>query len=152
MPQLSEKDIRRLAQEAIKQLGDSATPEAVEEVVKQAIDKLDEPVKNETVISAMPVPETPRKLRNRIIITAFGKNRTGILAGLTGVLARHNCDIIDLSQKILQDFFTIMLLVDIAPSNEDFEFIKNEVTRKGEELDLKVIVQHEEIFNTMHRV
>jgi len=102
-------------------------------------------------------PETqtfsmPRGTQNRIIVTAFGKNQTGILAGLTTVLSEHGCDIVDLSQKILQEFFTIMILVDIAESSYTFEQVKEKITQKGEQLDLKVVVQHEEIFNTMHRV
>jgi len=152
MTELSEQVVRRLAQEAIRQLGNAASPEAVEEVVKQAVNRLAE---EEETAEPAPAPEpqqAPRQARNRIIITAFGKNKPGILAGLTTVLAGCNCDILDLSQKILQDFFTVMLLVDISTAQTDFENVKNDIVLKGEELDLKVIVQHEEIFNTMHRV
>jgi ACT domain-containing protein len=152
MKTLSEEDIRKLAQEAVKQLGKTATPEVIQEVVKQAINRLD---KEQTTIDAPAENQTtmpPRKAGNRIIVTAFGKNKTGILAGITTILAEHDCDIVDLSQKILQDFFTIMLLVDISTSKADFEQIRNDIISTGEDLDLKVIVQHEEIFNTMHRV
>lgn len=148
MPELSEQDIRRLAEEAIRQLGRSAAPEMIEEVVKQAMNRLD----SKSQPGQTEKSEPARTSRDRIIITAFGKNKPGILAGLTGVLAACNCDILDLSQKILQDFFTIMLLVDIAGSTADFESVKNDVVNRGEELDLKVIVQHEEIFNAMHRI
>ncbi len=68
------------------------------------------------------------------------------------MLAKNGCDILDLTQKLMQEFFTIMLLVDISESQVPFEHIKNELIQKGEELDLKVIVQHEEIFNAMHRI
>jgi ACT domain-containing protein len=152
MAELSEQDIRRLAEEAVRQLGRSAAPGVIEEVVKQALQRLDKGAETEPAGPAVAPKEPPKKSRNRIIITAFGKNKPGILAGLTGVLAGCNCDILDLSQKILQDFFTIMLLVDISSGNTDFETIKNDIVKQGEELDLKVIVQHEEIFNTMHRI
>ncbi|HHJ52402.1 MAG TPA: ACT domain-containing protein [Caldithrix abyssi] len=95
---------------------------------------------------------SPAKKPNRIIVTAFGRNQVGILAGLTGLIAECNCDILDLSQKILQDFFTIMLLVDISESTLSFDEIKKRLIQKGEQLDLKVIVQHEDIFNAMHRI
>jgi ACT domain-containing protein len=152
MNTLSDNDIRQLAKEAVKQLGQTATPEAIQEVVKQAISRIN--TEQSTVDKPVDVQMTspPRKAGNRIIVTAFGKNRTGILAGITTILAKHDCDIVDLSQKILQDFFTIMLLVDISTSKTDFENIKNDIIKTGEDLDLKVIVQHEEIFNTMHRV
>ncbi|HID39972.1 MAG TPA: ACT domain-containing protein [Calditrichaeota bacterium] len=149
MAELSEQDIRRLTEEALKQLGADATPQNVEKVVRQAVGRTDS-----SFPAASPAAQAvtrPGK-GNRIIITAFGKNQIGILAALTGVLAENQCDIIDLPQKILQEFFTIMLLVDISGSKKDFEGVKTAVVRAGEKLDLKVIIQHEEIFNAMHRV
>ncbi|NOX90798.1 MAG: ACT domain-containing protein [Calditrichaeota bacterium] len=152
MNQLKEEDIRKIAEEALRQLGHSASPESLEKVVKATVSKL-ESSGNDVVEEWKEVKATRLKSKHdRIIITAFGKNRTGILAGLTAVLAQHQCDIIDLTQKLMQEFFTIMLLVDISESSSDFESIKNDLIQKGEALDLKVIVQHEEIFNAMHRI
>jgi ACT domain-containing protein len=152
MRHLDEKDIRQLTEEAVKQLGSQATPEYVESVVKEAINRI-KSGNNQSSIDPSPLKRAALKQPgNRIIVTAFGKNRVGILAGLTGILAEHKCDILDLTQKLLQEFFTIMILVDINDSPVDFETIKTNVTRVGEELDLKVIIQHEEIFNAMHRV
>lgn len=146
MIELSEQDIRKITEEALKQLGTAATPDAIGKVVKEAVSRM-EP-------GSKPVyrKPTPAAAGNRVIITAFGKNQIGILSGLTTTLANLKCDVLDLTQKLLQEFFTIMLLVDIAPSDFEFEKIKTEITNTGEKLDLKVIVQHEEIFNTMHRV
>ena len=150
MPEITEEHIRNLTREAIKQLQNSATPETVDRIVKDAVKRLqdesDNPApaaKSENIVSGK---------SNRIIITAFGKNRSGILAGLTGTLAKYSCDILDLSQKLLQDLFTVMLLVDISKSTVDFDTIKSEMIKAGEELDLKVIIQHEDIFNVMHRI
>ncbi len=154
MQNLSEADIRRIAQEAVKQLGEEATPEAVEQVVKKAVDRIDS---EQAGTQSQPQQSTPyasakNRRNNRIIITAFGKNQKGILAGITGVLASHGCDIIDLSQKILQEFFTIMLLVDMAECDVSFEDLQKAVTDRGNQFGLKVVTQHEEIFNAMHRV
>ena len=152
MKYLDEKDIRQLAEEAVRQLGSDASPESVENVVKEAISKI-EADDEQPVVDPSPLKKAVSKQTgNRIIVTAFGKNRVGILAGLTGILAKYQCDIIDLTQKLLQEFFTIMILVDITECPVDFESVKMEITRVGEELDLKVIIQHEEIFNAMHRV
>jgi len=151
MTQLNEDQIRRIAEEAIKQLGKTATPEAVEEIVKETVQRMGEkPV--QAANPAQPPIQEARATQNRVIVTAFGRNRVGILAGLTGLIAECNCDILDLSQKILQEFFTIMLLVDISESTEKFDDLKKRLIQKGEELDLKVIVQHEDIFNAMHRI
>lgn len=148
MPNINEREIRKLAQETVKQLGDSANAETVKQVMKATLNKMEPQPKAPAAISE------PQKKQagNRIIITAFGKNQVGILAGLTDVLALHRCDILDLSQKLLQEFFTIMLLVDISKADADFEKIKESIVVRGEKLDLKVVVQHEEIFNIIHRV
>ena len=68
------------------------------------------------------------------------------------MLAQNHCDIWDLTQKLMQEFFTVMFLVDISESAKNFETFKNELIKKGEELNLKVIIQHEDIFNAMHRI
>ena len=147
MADLNEQEIRRLVEEAVQQLGANVSGDAVSQVVQEAAAKINTPAN----VSA-PLPQPLTLQQNRIIVTAFGKNRRGILAGLTGVLSESGCDILDLSQKLLQEFFTTMLLVDISESSLPFEEIKTKVTAKGEELDLKVIIQHEAIFNAMHRV
>ncbi len=151
MPSLSEKQIRQIAEQAVKQLGDQATLPNIEKVVHETVQRLNKPTitKNEAKSGSLP---NKNKQGDRVIVTAFGKNRMGILAGMTGCLAETKCDVIDLSQKILQEFFTIMLLVDISYSDLSFESIKEELIKTGEEFDLKVIVQHEQIFKTMHRV
>ena len=151
MANLVEQDIRKLTEEAIRQLGAKATPAAVEKVVKDAIDRISDQPAPEIDVSPLK-KAVSKQSGNRIIVTAFGENKVGILAGLTGVLAKYKCDIIDLTQKLLQEFFTIMILVDISRSEHDFETLKNEITKTGEDLDLKVVIQHEEIFNVMHRV
>ncbi len=145
MPDLNEQQIRKLVEEAVNQLGSNASGTAVEQVVHEAVQRMQPG-------SVTPPPPVQAPGQNRIIVTAFGKNRTGILAGLTGVLAEANCDILDLSQKILQEFFTIMLLVDISSSSLSFDQVKEKVVQTGDTLGLKVIIQHEDIFNTMHRV
>ncbi len=151
--ELNEKDIKKIAEEAIKQLGQTATPQAVEQVVTAAIDRLQKSKSEAPVEEWKSVKSARRKTTGeRIIITAFGKNRVGILAKMTGVLAKNNCDILDLTQKLMQEFFTIMLLVDISNASAAFDAIKHDLLEAGEALDLKVIVQHEEIFNAMHRL
>ena len=152
MADLTEAEIRKIAEQVVQQLGSHATPANVEKVVHETIQRIEQ---KETPATASPV--TARRYdgsatSDRVIVTAFGKNKIGILGGITSTLASNNCDVIDLSQKILKEFFTIMLLIDISNSSLDFESIKQELINTGEKFDLKVVVQHEEIFKTMHRI
>ncbi len=152
MSTLRDEDIRRIAEEALRQLGQTASAEEVERVVRAAANKADS-AQNDAVREWKEVQAAQKVPKgDRIIITAFGENRSGILAGLTGTLAGYNCDILDLTQKLMQEFFTVMFLVDISEASADFETIKNALIKKGEELNLKVIIQHEAIFNAMHRI
>ena len=152
MSTLKEEDIRKIAEEALRQLGHSATPENVEKVVQATASKISG-TKTDAVKEWKEVQATQKAPKgDRIIITAFGENRTGILAGLTGALAQYNCDILDLTQKLMQEFFTVMFLVDISNATTNFESLKETLIKKGEELNLKVIIQHEDIFNAMHRI
>ena len=145
---LTEAEIRKIAEQAILRLGEQATPANIERVVHETVDRLKKEDSHSESIPRSGVPSGSE----RVIVTAFGKNSTGILAGLTSCLAETQCDIIDLSQKILKEFFTVMLLVDISTAALSFEAIKNKLIETGEKFDLKVIVQHEQIFKTMHRV
>lgn len=152
MNELREEDIRKITEEALRQLGQSASAETVEKVVRSTIAKMDGGSKD--VVQEWREVQAAQKPRKgeRIIVTAFGENQPGILAGLTTVFAENKCDILDLTQKLMQEFFTVMFLVDISQSTKDFESLKTALIKKGEELNLKVIIQHEDIFNAMHRI
>ncbi len=152
MSTLKEEDIRKITKLTLRQLGQTVSAENVEKIVRAAVSKADDPSKD-AVQGWKEVQATQKEPKgDRIIITAFGENRSGILAGLTGILAEYHCDILDLTQKLMQEFFTVMFLVDISEATADFESLKNALVKKGEELNLKVIIQHEAIFNAMHRI
>jgi ACT domain-containing protein len=86
------------------------------------------------------------------IVTAFGKDRTGLVAGVSRVLAENGVNIEDLSQTIMQDMFAMMILVDISNAKRDFEGLQGELSREGKKLGLEVRIMHKNIFERMHRV
>lgn len=88
----------------------------------------------------------------RAIVTVIGKDRVGIIAGISTVLADNNVNILDINQTTLQDVFTMIMLVDISGLAIDFTKLADRLEKKGEELGLSVRIQHEDIFNSMHRV
>ncbi len=87
-----------------------------------------------------------------MVISVIGKDRPGIVAGIANVLAKHNANILDISQTIMQDLFTMIMLVDISNIDVDFSKLKEELEKTGKELGVEVIVQHEDIFKYMHRI
>ena len=90
--------------------------------------------------------------QTRIVIAVIGSDRPGIMAGVTAVLAQRNANILDVSQTIMSDLFTMIMLVDIKGVLVPFAQLKQELEEHGRREGLSIIVQHEEIFRAMHRV
>ncbi|HBV97111.1 MAG: hypothetical protein JL50_21415 [Peptococcaceae bacterium BICA1-7] len=88
----------------------------------------------------------------RAVITVIGKDRVGIIAGVSTILADCNVNILDLSQTIMQDVFTMIMLVDISRSTVTFSGLSESLDAKGRELGLSIRIQHEDIFSSMHRI
>jgi ACT domain-containing protein len=88
----------------------------------------------------------------RAIVTVIGKDRVGIIAGVSTILADCNINILDITQTTMQDIFTMIMLVDISQMAINFTALAEKLANKGEELGLSIRVQHEDIFNSMHRI
>ena len=88
----------------------------------------------------------------KAILTVIGKDRIGIIAAVSNILADSNINILDISQTIMQGFFTMIMLVDISQMSLSFSEISEKLDRKGQELGLSIRIQHEDIFNAMHRI
>lgn len=88
----------------------------------------------------------------RLIITVLGHDKVGIIAMISAILAEAGINILDISQTILQEFFTMVMVVDTSGSRTDIVALRDVLTRKGEEMGLKITVQHEDIFKFMHRI
>lgn len=82
----------------------------------------------------------------------MGANRSGIIARLTRVLAENDVDIIDITQKIVENLFVMMLIADITKSRIDLDRLSTLLQAEGKSLGLQVGVQHERLFRYMHRV
>lgn len=88
----------------------------------------------------------------KAVITVIGKDRVGIIYSVSDILAKASINILDISQTIMQDIFTMIMLVDISKSENSFSDISKKLEKLGEELGLSIRIQHEDIFNSMHRI
>lgn len=88
----------------------------------------------------------------RSIITVVGKDTVGILASVSELCAKHEVNIIEVSQSILQEMFCMIMLVDVSNCNVEFTAFADEAEKLGENKALKINVMHEDIFNSMHRI
>ena len=89
---------------------------------------------------------------SRIVITVLGKNRPGIVAGVTRVLGEANVDIRDITQSIIEDIFTMTMLADTAESKLDFAELQKALAEAGELSGVNVSIQREDVFNFMYRL
>ena len=86
---------------------------------------------------------------NRTIITVIGKDRVGIIAAVCTYLAEHKINILDIDQSIIQGYFHMMMIVDA--NGADASLVKD-LEKIGEDLGVQIKMQHEEIFDIMHRI
>ncbi len=89
---------------------------------------------------------------NRTIITVVGKDTVGIIAKVCTYLAENSINILDISQTIVQEYFNMMMIVEMNKMTKSFEEVADELANVGKELGVQVKCQREEIFNMMHRI
>ncbi|MBP2072039.1 MAG: hypothetical protein PWQ59_1589 [Thermoanaerobacterium sp.] len=88
----------------------------------------------------------------KAIISVIGVDRVGIIYNVSKLLAENNINILDISQTILKDIFTMIMIVDIKNSTNDFSILKEDLKNLGENLGVKIDIQKEDIFRAMHRL
>jgi len=88
----------------------------------------------------------------KAVITVVGKDRVGIIAAVSTALADNNVNILDISQTILQGFFTMIMLAELDSERLAIPALQDILNAVGERLGMQVRVQHEEIFTAMHRI
>lgn len=88
----------------------------------------------------------------RAIVTVIGKDRVGIIAEVSSLLAAHGVNILDISQTVLRDYFTMIMLVDVSGCEESFVELTKLLSDAGQARDLVIRAQREDIFNAMHRI
>ena len=89
---------------------------------------------------------------SKIIITIVGKDRVGIVARTCNYLAENGMSILDITQTILQEYFNMMMIVDISGSPKSFDDMAKELEKVGEDIGVTIRCQREEIFTSMHRI
>ena len=88
----------------------------------------------------------------KAIVTVIGKDQVGIIANVCGLLAKNNVNILDISQTILNEHFTMIMLVDLSASQVPFNELSAVLTERGEKTALAIHMQREDIFEAMHRI
>lgn len=88
----------------------------------------------------------------KFIITVVGKDRIGIVADVATVCKEHNININDISQKVFDDTFAMVMEAELTDMSNSVSDIFDTLAKRGEELGLKIHTMHEDIFRSMHRI
>lgn len=88
----------------------------------------------------------------KCIVTVLGKDTVGIIAKVCTYLAGNEINILDISQTIIQEYFNMMMIVDVSGMKKDFKVVCDEMEKLGEEIGVSIHCQKEEIFEKMHRL
>ncbi|ADQ14343.1 ACT domain-containing protein [Halanaerobium hydrogeniformans] len=88
----------------------------------------------------------------KAIISVIGVDQIGIIAEVSSLLAANKVNILDINQTVLDEYFTMTMLVDLEKLETPLEELKKELSNKGEKMGLSIKLQHEDIFRSMHRI
>ncbi|MBI1933801.1 MAG: ACT domain-containing protein [Ignavibacteriales bacterium] len=139
---LNENEIRKLTMQIIGELGSSASPDLVKKLVQEKIEAKEINYQLSQI----------EKSTGKVILTSFGMNHPGIIAAVTKVLSDANCDVSDLSQKLMSEFYTMIIILDISNSPKNLSELQADLNKVADELKIKIYLQHEDLFKYMHRV
>lgn len=88
----------------------------------------------------------------RAVVTVTGKDKAGIIARVSSFLAEKKVNVLDINQTILQDYFAMIMLVDLSGASSELSELAKESEKIGKDIGVSIHIQHEEIFNAMHKV
>ena len=88
----------------------------------------------------------------KAVVTVVGKDQVGIIAQVCTKLAEYQVNVLDISQTVMQGYFTMMMVVDVSGCSVPLAQLCKDMDAKGQEMGLSIRVQREDIFEAMHRV
>jgi len=138
--------IYRITRAVYDHLGPAADENMVEQLVTD--------IYREVGSSASPAPSAPAAegSSSRLIISVFGMDHPGIVAGVSQILAAASCSIVDINQTVVQGKFAMVIIAETARARESTTELKDRLRREGEKLGVRIYAQREDLFNAMHRV
>jgi ACT domain-containing protein len=145
IPMANEDLIYRITRAVYDRLG----PSADEQMVEQLVTDIYREVGQSNSAQTSPAQSGSSA---RMIISVFGVDHPGIVAGVSQILAEASCSIIDINQTVVQGKFAMVIIADTTRARESTAELKDRLRREGENLGVRIYAQREDLFNAMHRV
>jgi ACT domain-containing protein len=139
--------IYRITRAVYERLGAGAD----EQMVEQLVTDIYREVNSSNAAAASPASAAEGS-SVRMIISVFGLDHPGIVAGVSQILADAGCSIVDINQTVVQGKFAMVIIGDTSRARENTAELKERLRRAGEQLGVRIYAQREDLFNAMHRV
>jgi ACT domain-containing protein len=147
--------IYRITRAVYDRVGSAADEQTIEQLVTDIYRAVEEtrPAPVQPNISRVQSETSVREgSSDRMVISVFGVDHPGIVAGVAQILAEASCSIVDINQTVVQGKFAMVIIVDTARARETTAELKDRLRREGEALGVRIYAQREDLFNAMHRV
>ncbi|MGI9069292.1 MAG: ACT domain-containing protein [Pyrinomonadaceae bacterium] len=145
--------IYRLTKAVYSRLGPAADEQTVEQLVTEVYREV-EPLlsSNGTSYSSLQSSSSSEGSSDRMIISVFGVDHPGIVAGVSQILAEAGCSIVDINQTVVQGKFAMVIIANTSRARESATELIARLRREGEKLGVRIYAQREDLFNAMHRI
>jgi ACT domain-containing protein len=153
--------IYRLTKAVYGRLGAATDDQTVEQLVtdiyREIAPSLEKDGSSYSSLPAFPTTNTvdsrtAEGSADRMIISVFGVDHPGIVAGVSQILAEAGCSIVDINQTVVQGKFAMVIIANSARARESAAELKERLRREGEKLGVRIYAQREDLFNAMHRI
>ena len=142
--------IYRITRAVYERLGASADEQMVEQLVTDIYREVD--TAGATMSSGASTGSAAEGSAARMIISVFGLDHPGIVAGVSQILAEASCSIIDINQTVVQGKFAMVIIADTSRARESTQNLKDRLRSEGQQLGVRIYAQREDLFNAMHRI
>jgi ACT domain-containing protein len=150
--------VRQVARSVVARMGDAA-PEVLEAVVAEVMRSISDG-EADALVEVSPgidycqacLEQERSRTRRRAVLTTTGRNQKGIVARVTGKIAELGGDILDISQTLVGDYFTMIIVVDTASLEVPFADFKAGLEAEVRAMGLQAMMMHEDVVNSLHRV
>jgi ACT domain-containing protein len=134
--------IYRITRAVYERLGNTVDETTVEHLVTDIYNQ----------VRTIDSPDRGEGSSDRMVISVFGLDHPGIVAGVSQILAEAGCSIIDINQTVVQGKFAMVIIADTARARESTAELKERMRNEGQKLGVRIYAQREDLFNAMHRI
>ncbi len=146
--------IYRITRAVYDRLGSAVDETTVEQLVTDIYNQVEaaKPAKSAAVNGGAMPPSSAEGSSGRMVISVFGLDHPGIVAGVSQILAAASCSIIDINQTVVQGKFAMVIIADTSRARESTAELKERLRSAGQNLGVNIYAQREDLFNAMHRI